>query len=103
MDALLTEVKRIEKEIEEFSSKTAKNVASLVTEMSDIEDDSGKITKKIARIDEQIESLVKEKEAFQLLVTENKGKLEKLQAKKDEMDQMTDIKMRRFDLSLNIR
>ena len=97
MDALLAEGQRIEMEIEEFSSRTAKDVASLVTEMSDIEDDSDKITKKIESIDEEIFSLVREKKAFRELLTENKGKLEKLQTKKDEMDHMIDSEMKRFN------
>ena len=64
MDALLAKGQRIEMEIEEFSSRTAKDVASLVTKMSDIEDDSDKITKKIECIDEEIVSLSREKKAF---------------------------------------
>ena len=96
MDALAAEAQRIEEEIEEFSSRTAKDVARLVTVMSDIEDDSGNITKKIESINEEIESLVKEKKTFEVLLTENTGKLEKLRAKKGEMDQMTDTQMRRF-------
>ena len=98
MDALLAEGQRIEMEIEEFSSRTAKDVASLVTEMSDIEDDSDKINKKIKCIDEEIVSLSGEKKAFCELLTENKGKLEKLQTKKDEMDQRIDSEMKRFYL-----
>ena len=98
MDALLAEGQRIEMEIEHFSSRTAKDVASLLTEMSDIEDDSAKITKKIECIDEEIVSLSREKKAFCELLTENKGKLEKLQTKKDEMDQRIDSKMKRFYL-----
>ena len=97
MDALAAEARRIEKEIEEFSSRTAKDVARLVTVMSDIEDDSGNITKKIESIDEEIFSLAREKKAFRELLTENKGKLEKLQTKKDEMDQMIDREMKRFN------
>ena len=97
MDALLAEGQRIEEEIEEFSSRAAKDVASLVTEMSDIEDDSDRITKKIESIDEEIFSLAREKKAFRELLTENKGKLEKLQTKKDEMDQMIDREMKRFN------
>ena len=97
----MSEVKRIEKEIEQFSSKTAKDVASLVTAMSYIEDDSDKITKKIQCIDEQIESLIRERKTCCELVTRNKGKLEKLQAKKDGMDQMTDVEMMRFDSSFS--
>ena len=96
MDALAEEARRIEEEIEEFSSRTAKDVARLVTVMSDIEDDSGNITKKIESINEEIESLVKEKKTFEVLLTENTGKLEKLRAKKVEVDQMTDTEMRRF-------
>lgn len=94
MDALSTEARRIEEEIEEFSSKTAKEVASLVTKMSDIEDESADIAKKKESVEQQIESLVNEKKTFELLLGENKEKLEKLQAKKDKMDQMTDIKIR---------
>ena len=36
------------------------------------------------------------KKTFEVLLTENTGKLEKLRAKKGEMDQMTDTQMRRF-------
>ena len=96
MDALLAEGQRIEMEIEEFSSRTAKDVASLVTEMSDIEDDSVKITKKIECIDEEIVSLSREKRAFCELLTETW--LEKLQTKKGEMDQRIDSEMKRFYL-----
>ena len=92
----MAELKRIEKEIEMFSSRTAKDVSNLVTVMSDIEDDSDAITKKIECIDEQMEFLAKEKKAFQLSLKENSEKLEKLQAEKDEMDQMTDREIRRF-------
>ena len=98
MDALSAEAQRIEEEIEEFSLRTARNVASLVTTMSDIEDESGNITKKKKLIEEQIESLLNEKKTFELLLRENKEKLEKLQAKKDEMDQMTDSKIKRFNI-----
>ena len=97
MDALSAEARRIEEEIEEFSLRTARNVASLLTTMSDIEDESANITKKKKFIEEQIESLLNEKKTFELLLRENKEKLEKLQAKKDEMDQMTDSKIRRFE------
>ena len=97
MDALLAELKRIEKEIEMFSSRTAKDVSNLVTVMSDIEDDSDAITKKIECIDEQMEFLAKENKAFQVLLTENSEKLKKLQAEKDEMDQMIDSEIRRFN------
>ena len=102
MDALSAEAQRIEEEIEEFSSRTAKDVARLVTVISEIEDDSENITKKMKCINEEIESLVKKKKKFQVLLTENTGKLEKLQAKKVEMDLMTDSEMRRFDFKKNL-
>jgi len=94
MDALSAEAQRIEEEIEEFSSRTAKDVARLVTVISEIEDESENITKKMKCINEEIESLVKKKKKFQVLLKENTGKLEKLQAKKVEMDLMTDSEMR---------
>ena len=63
----MAEGERIEEEIEEFSSRAAKDVASLVTEMSDIEDDSDRITKKIESIDEEIFSLAREKKIFRVV------------------------------------
>ena len=94
----MAEGRRLEEEIEEFSLRTAKDVSSLVTAMSNIEDDSDKITKEIECIGEKIFSLVREKKEFRELLSENKGKLEKLQAKKDEMDRMIDSEMKRFNL-----
>ena len=84
MDALSAEARRIEEEIEEFSSKTAKEVASLVTAMSNIEDESADIAKKKESVEQQIESLVNEKKTFELLLGENKEKLENLEEEDQE-------------------
>ena len=46
MDALKAEARKIEEEMEEFSSRTAKEVASLVTAISNIEDESEKMRKR---------------------------------------------------------
>ena len=89
MEALKSEAHRIEKEIEEFSSRTAKEVASLVTEISSIEDESHKMKKRVKCINSDVETLINEKEEIELCLTVNEERLKKLQAKKNKMDEMT--------------
>ena len=47
MDALRAEAQKIAKEIEEFTSRTAKEVAALVTTISTLEDDNDKMVKRV--------------------------------------------------------
>ena len=83
MDALKAEAHKIEAEIEEFSSRTAKEVASLVIAMSEVEDENDKMIKRERFIDAEIETLVKEKEALRLSRQENEKRLENLSVKKN--------------------
>ena len=47
MDALKAEAQKIAKEIEEFTSRTAKEVAALVIIISSTEDDNDKMAKRV--------------------------------------------------------
>ena len=96
MDALKAEAHKIEAEIEEFSSRTAKEVASLVISMSEVEDENDKMIKRERFIDAEIETLVKEKEALRLSRQENEKRLENLSVKKNEMDKMVDAEMKKY-------
>ena len=75
MEALKAEALKIQAEIEKFSSRTAKEVAVLLTEISRAEDESENMKKKTRCIDAQIANLVKEKEALKLSLIENDKKL----------------------------
>ena len=96
MDALKAEARKIEEEMEEFSSRTAKEVASLVTSISNIEDESEKMKKRAKCINSEVETLIHEKEAIKASLAENDEKLKELLAKKNEMDEMVDIEMKKF-------
>ena len=96
MDALKAEARRIEEEVEEFSSRTAKEVASIVTAISSIEDESHKMKKRVKCIDSEVEALINEKEGIELSLAENDERLRELGAKKDEMDEMVDIEMKKY-------
>ena len=62
MDALKAEAQKITVEIEEFTSRSAKEMAGLVKEVSSIEDAIDKMVKRMRYIDEEAETLAKEKE-----------------------------------------
>ena len=96
MDALKAEARKIEEEMEEFSSRTAKEVASLVTSISNIEDESEKMKKRAKCINSEVETLIHEKKAIKASLAENDEKLKELLAKKNEMDEMVDIEMKKF-------
>ena len=96
MDALKAEARRIEEEIEEFSSRRAKEVASLVTAISSIEDESDKMKKRAKFIDSEVETLIREKEAIKVSLAENDERLKGLLSKKNEMDEMTDTEMNKL-------
>ena len=96
MDALKAEARRIEEEVEEFSSRTAKEVASIVTAISSIEDESHKMKKRVKCIDSEVETLINEKEGIKLSLAENDDRLRELRAKKNEMDEMVDIEMKKY-------
>ena len=96
MDALKAEAKKIEAEIEEFSRRTAKEVASLVTAISDIEDESDKMMKRERLVDAEIETLVKDKKAIKEVLNKNDKRLKELSVKKNQMDQKIDIEMKRL-------
>ena len=96
MEALKAEARRIAAEIEEFSCRTAKEVAGLLTAISDIEDESDKKLKREKNIDVEIEALAREKEAIKLSLTENDKRFRSLSVKKNEMDKMIDIEMMKF-------
>ena len=86
MEALKAEARKIEAEIEEFTSRTATEVASLVTTISIKEDERDKMIKRDRCIDAEIETLLKEKETIKLSMKENDEILESLSVKKNEMD-----------------
>ena len=86
----------IEEKIEEFSSRTAKEFACLVTAISSIEDESHKMKKRAKCIDDEIETLIHEKEAINVSLAENDERLKELLAKKNEMDRMTDVEIQKL-------
>ena len=96
MDALKAEAQKIMVEIEEFTSKTAKEMAGLVQEISSIEDANDKMVKRVNCIDAEAETLAKEKEEIKLALIENDKRLETLSNKKKELEEMIDSEMRRL-------
>ena len=96
MEALKAEALKIQSEIEEFSSRTAKEVAVLLAEISSTEDESENMKKKTRCIDAQITNLVKEKEALKLSLLENDKKLSELLVKKRAKDKMVDEEMDKY-------
>ena len=96
MEALKAEALKIQAEIEEFSSRTAKEVAVLMTEISSAEDESENMKKKTRCIDAQIANLVKEKEAIKLSLIENDKKLKDLLIKKRAKDKMIDEETEKY-------
>ena len=96
MDALKAEAQKIMVEIEEFTSKTAKEMAGLVQEISSIEDANDKMVKRVRCIDAEAETLAKEKEEIKLALTENDKRLERLSHKKKEMEEMMDSEKRKL-------
>ena len=96
MDALKAEAQKIAKEIEEFSSRTAKEVAALVTTISSLEDDNDKMAKRVTWIDAEAEALAKEKEELKLALIENEERLKRFSQKKREMEEMIDHEMRKL-------
>ena len=96
MEALKAEALKIQAEIEEFSSRTAKEVAVLLAEISSTEDESENMKKKTRCIDAQITNLVKEKEALKLSLLENDRKLSELLVKKRAKDKMVDEEMDKY-------
>ena len=96
MEALKAEALKIQAEIEEFSSRTAKEVAVLLTKISSTEDESENIKKKTKCIDAQIANLVKEKEALKLSLLDNDKKLSDLLIKKRAKDKMIDEETEKY-------
>jgi len=96
MDALKAEAQKIMVEIEEFTSRSAKEMAGLVKEISSIEDVNDKMVKRARCIDAEAETLAKEKEEIKLALIENDKRLERLSHKKKEMEEMMDSEMRKL-------
>jgi len=96
MDALKAEAQKIMVEIEEFTSRSAKEMAGLVKEISSIEDANDKMVKRARCIDAEAETLAKEKEEIKLALIENDKRLERLSHKKKEMEEMMDSEMRKL-------
>ena len=96
MDALKAEAQKITVEIEEFTSRSAKEMAGLVKEISSIEDANDKMVKRARCIDAEAETLAKEKEEIKLALIENDKRLERLSHKKKEMEEMMDSEMRKL-------
>ena len=96
MDALKAEAHKIAAEIEEFSIRTAKEVAGLVTVISDIEDESDKMIKRERFIDAEIETLLKEKEEIKLSLKKKEETLKSLSVKKKKMDKMIDTEVAKY-------
>ena len=96
MEALAAEARKIEAEMEEFSRRTAKEVAGLVMAISEIEDESDKMIKREKNIDLEMGTLAKEKEAVQFSLRENDKRLKSLSSKKEEVDKMVDSEMKKF-------
>ena len=96
MDALRAEAQKIAKEIEEFTSRTAKEVAALVTTISTLEDDNDKMLKRVTSIDAEAEALAKEKEEIKLALIENEERLKRFSQKKRGMEEMIDREMRKL-------
>jgi len=96
MDALKAEAQKIMVEIEEFTSRSAKEMAGLVKEISRIEDVNDKMVKRARCIDAEAETLAKEKEEIKLALIENDKRLERLSHKKKEMEEMMDSEMRKL-------
>ena len=96
MEALAAEARKIEAEMEEFSRRTAKEVAGLVMAISEIEDESDEMIKREKNIDLEMGTLAKEKEAVQFSLRENDKRLKSLSSKKEEMDKMVDSEMKKL-------
>ena len=96
MDALRAEAQKIAKEIEEFTSRTAKEVAALVITISNLEDDNDKMVKRVTSIDVEDEALAKEKEEIKLALIENEERMKRFSEKKREMEEMIDHEMRKL-------
>ena len=96
MDALRAEAQKIAKEIEEFTSRTAKEVAALVITISNLEDDNDKMVKRVTCIDIEAGALAKEKEEIKLALIENEERLKRFSQKKREMEEMIDHEMRKL-------
>ena len=96
MNALKAEAQKIAKEIEEFTSRTAKEVAALVITISALEDDNDKMAKRVTCIDAEAEALAKEKEEIKLALIENEERLKRFSQKKREMEEMIDHEMRKL-------
>ena len=96
MEALAAEARKIEAEMEEFSRRTAKEVAGLVMAISEIEDESDEMIKRERNIDLEMGTLAKEKEAVQFSLRENDKRLKSLSSKKEEMDKMVDSEMKKL-------
>ena len=96
MDALKAEAQKITVEIEEFTSRSAKEMAGLVKEISSIEEANDKMVKRVRCIDAEAETLAKEKEEIKLALIENDKRLETLSNKKKELEEMIDSEMRRL-------
>ena len=77
MDALKAEAQKIAKEIEEFTSRTAKEVAALVITISALEDDNDKVAKRVTSIDAEAEALAREKAEIKLALIENEESLKR--------------------------
>ena len=96
MEALAAEARKIEAEMEEFSRRTAKEVAGLVMAISEIEDESDEMIKREKNIDLEMGTLAKEKEAVQFSLRENDKRLKSLSSKKEEMDKVVDSEMKKL-------
>ena len=96
MEALAAEARKIEAEMEEFSRRTAKEVAGVVMAISEIEDESDEMIMREKNIDLEMGTLAKEKEAVQFSLRENDKRLKSLSSKKEEMDKMVDSEMKKF-------
>jgi len=96
MNPIEVELKGIEEKFQKFSIEIAKEVSSIVTKITDVEEDSSWKAKRVLIIDEEIADLVKEKERLNEVLDKNSGMLNELNKRKGEVERKVDKEMSKF-------
>jgi len=90
MEELQLEDQKLKDEFQRFSFKAAEEQSSLITALTDLEDGTIKMQKRISTIDEELKEIMREKERIKQFLLSNESMMEDVKKKKFELDRSVD-------------
>ena len=96
MKELQLEDQKLKDEFQRFSVKAADEQSSLITSLTDLEDSTMKMQKRIATIDEELKEMMREKERIKLSLLSNESMMEDVKKKKFDLDKKIDEERNEF-------